>query len=439
MEDPTTTAYARMRRRSFENFAQSKEYSLLMFEPPRIPAAGNYERVIMRKILGCKIPDYGSSRVRDELLITKFLQNSRAGVIPDCVTSYLFQGEPLANFLIADVLQNNEGWRFPRGIFLNELLSKSGCGKHSLKHVHTKELVLSDSLDEESSARFSLFLGLHKENSLVEFPMPFTSLDIEDVQIHKADYYRLKDLVRENRNDPNFIYECPIPALNDKGSRKSIPARLAFGDGYRWMGIIRTPITRLNGKFRFDFQQIRRSARLWQSVFDSFSTLVGVGIAKDVRDYVDFLTDFFNFTPYFAATIDLASLALVLGYTHRKTGLFTLNLLFTGTPLCKVMSCADNRWGDADLPECFLAYLAADIRSGHILATIMLSMLIRNMFPDPAALCSILGRDQRKAMFWFSWVVFNCLKDVLPSGLPWDCTNRRTLGKCLVNQDNVTP
>ena len=437
MEDPRTFSYCQMRHRSFEGTTQSKKLAFLMPEPPRIPVAGKYDRVIQRKILGSKIPDYGSSRVRDELLATKFLKNSREGVVPDCVTSYLFNGEPLANFLIQEAQCNKEGWRFPSGAFLKELLSKSGFGKHTARHVRIEELLLSDYSDPND--KFSLFLGLYKEKGLNELPMPFTSLDIEDVQIYRSDYQRLKRLVRENRNNPKFIYECPIPSLNDSEPRDSIPARLAFGDGVTWMGIIRTPITKHKGKFRFDFHPIRRSAKAWQTLFDTFSTLVGVGIAKDVKDYLQFLTDFYDFTPYFAATVDLASIALVLGYTTRKTGLFTLNLLFTGTPLCKVMSCADNRWGDEDLPDCFLAYLIADIKSGHILATVMLSMLIRNMFPDPSTLCTLLGRDQRKAMWWFSWVVFTCLKDVLPSASPWDCTSRRTLANCLVNQDNVTP
>ena len=69
-----------------------------MFEPPKIPTAGNYENVIMRKVLGCKIPHYGSSRVRDEILHTKFFKNSREGVTPDCAKHYLFDGEPLANY-----------------------------------------------------------------------------------------------------------------------------------------------------------------------------------------------------------------------------------------------------------------------------------------------------------------------------------------------------
>ena len=63
------------------------------------------------------------------------------------------------------------------------------------------------------------------------------------------------------------------------------------------------------------------------------------------------------------------------------------------------MSCSDNSWGYKweELEKDFKLYLLADVRHGYECFTVLITLIINHMFPDPVQVCEFLSLNQERA------------------------------------------
>ena len=101
--------------------------------------------------------------------------------------------------------------------------------------------------------------------------------------------------------------------------------------------------------------------------------------------------------------LDLAVIAIALGWKMNKTGLMVLFLCCTGYVIPKDCSRANNKWYKPiqDLPEGPSKYVILDVLASHMVHQVLLFCLLSDTFPDPTQLCFRLRRRQELAVRWW--------------------------------------
>ena len=111
--------------------------------------------------------------------------------------------------------------------------------------------------------------------------------------------------------------------------------------------------------------------------------------------------------------IDITSLAILAGYKFHKN-MTEKGVQVTGTLLNKTVSMGDNLWGIRweEIPASLQCYALGDIKFGFITYNVLTGLLLRDLFPDPDALCRYLDCTQITAVNWFLELVMLSLEGV---------------------------
>ena len=156
----------------------------------------------------------------------------------------------------------------------------------------------------------------------------------------------------------------------------------------------------------------------------------GVGIAKDLQEYRDFLLEleldgsegsgeFVEFRP----AVELATLAALAGYKFDYTGLWAFSHLFLGSPMNKNVSGGDGNWGTRcnDTAESLQLYCLGDLKVGHICYALLFHTLLSNLFPDPdIVVAATTGHSQAAVLKFFRKWICTALgdKEIRPDLIP---------------------
>lgn len=379
----------------------------------------DYDFDILKSWLNIDPGKYGSSDNRDLNFLQAFLDANIERGLPDIVlpsviaqklTQFLPQGAPLAAYLQNHISLNQAGWSYPSSLYMDKITRSSTITNNSLAEVKMMEVTLGVTEIDEMQQTFSMVEG-YMEDGLKNFPIKFVSFDVESFAMPRELLTRLIERKKTwTRQSPTFTFK--VPKFNHPG-KVNIPARMILGDGSTWF---------LSIRFNFDETAPVDGTRRYRMRIDplpqefidfitSLPPLVGLNIMDDRDEIEDTLFNLYGLEVKLPVCVELDSLALALGSRLSRTNMFTMNLINMGSLLNKHASVADGHWPLPleELADPFKLYCLGDVRFGHNNFVVLISMLIRDIFPDPDVFCSTMELRQSQAFKWFGHMVINCL------------------------------
>lgn len=372
---------------------------------------------ILEDLIQQKVKKIGSFRFRDRNLMAEFVKKNRAALLPNLqidIRGYLLGRSPLYLYLCADSFKDNTNWHYPSASLIHDICDSPSIDQKTAKQVIVHELTINVDSDHEFKMFQKWCLQHHKDNQ-DRFPTGLISLDVEEIKISKSSFETLKQRVQAGGDDQPL--KIPVPSFYEKNAT-NIPAKIMFGDGRTWMGIIRLNWNMEVNKdgtryYLLDTTPIEshHTALVMLSLLKCFT---GQGILNDRNNLQDFFKTVYDIEPKLPMCVDMDAISHAAGYRLRKSGMFITNLTVMGGLLNKEVSCADGTWCEKyeNLSSGMKAYIIGDIRVGYTNSIVLLSLLMKNIFPDPYILCSVLKLDQKSAARWFCQLVFCCLSEL---------------------------
>ena len=104
------------------------------------------------------------------------------------------------------------------------------------------------------------------------------------------------------------------------------------------------------------------------------------------------------------AWINLGTLAIAAGWSLRARGMTILGMQVTDITMNKLVSTGDDLWGAEwdRIPDSLKVYSLGDLKLGHTAFIILMSILLRDLFPDPNVLLKHGDWTQHKGATWFA-------------------------------------
>ena len=369
---------------------------------------------ILHKLIG--EPESSDEPKRDHHYMGKFMNMLNEEKFSDLDWKKILPNHAtLLDYLKADhVSTNGVGYQFPDQNLINEMSKSFGANLFSLYNCQMKEIRVGYSSEIEIQ-EFISFVDNEFRSDQKRFPSGLLPLQVESIGILQADYDKLKMKLKKQREGrkkrfcESFL--AKIPSASMTSNSPQLPAKIIIGNGMTWMASICLPWNRIKyddkeTMFELEVFDISKYINIFQWL-KSFHAWTGFKIADDRKNLQDVLLDLYDLKIDFPKTLELSTLATAAGWRIPKTDSFTLSLLTTGTILNKLVGHGDNKWcKDIEkLPDSLKSYLIGDLSSINNICTVLLSLLIRNFFPDPSVACRILELDQFSWIEYFNYIV----------------------------------
>ena len=243
-------------------------------------------------------------------------------------------------------------------------------------------------------------------------PTGVISMDLEAIQILKSDLEKVLESAKMPKPLP-----VPIENLNckkiKKGTATQLPVRIMVGNGYSW-ALMLTLLTQpsSDGRLKVDPPKFQRNMVSFLKVLP---TAVGVGIQGDVKQILELIHKTSDPTFQFKyGCVDVSAMAVLAGWNFPFHNMQALSVQALGAVLNKSVSCGDGKWGLKweHIPAPLQVYCLGDIKFGHLASTLFLTILLRDLFPDPDIVLSFTRSDGHKFMTWFTSWIADILQDV---------------------------
>ena len=118
-------------------------------------------------------------------------------------------------------------------------------------------------------------------------------------------------------------------------------------------------------------------------------------------------------------SLDLGSLAVLAGWQLSRSGMLPLAVITVGMVMNKVVSRADGKWGLrwSQIPPALQVYALGDVKMGYLTYNVLISLLLRQLFPDPELVCRLSRCSPVSWIRWFN----NLVRDTLVGTAVDDC------------------
>ena len=381
---------------------------------------GDVGNKILTKWLG--EPKKLGSHDRDKEFMSTFLDRSSECKLPKIdnldLLEYLPGKSPLIAYLKVDSITAEVGYQYPSKNYIDQLAEKCSLDINSLTGIQCKEITLGKSSEEEVRAMTGWIISKLEEDEQ-KFPAKFCSFDVEEFKIPRDKYDELKT-VREGWHNNPVPLIFPVPDFYCKNA-VSLPARIIMGNGITWFASIR---------FNFDIITDSRGVKCYKlspnpipmsflNLLKGIHFLVGQGVINDRNGLENVLYNLYGVKIELTKALEMDAIGAAAGWKLNKSNMFVTNLITMGGLLNKEVSCADQNWcleWDS-LPDEFKIYCIGDVRFGYANYIVLMSLLIRNLFPDIHVLCSTLELRQPEAIQWITSLIGSCIseKNIHPS------------------------
>ena len=353
----------------------------------------------------------------DTNCMKRFLNNSpRADYLvdPDLVDfqNMIPTHAPLLDILHYDAIRK-DSWDFPSAQTLAHWKSLRGVSYEYLDLVEVKEIVIGSS-SEAQIAEFSDWVFERiKENEDI-MGSGALSFDVEDLKITYYDYIRMSqvsfrsmDIVLAKKLGKYKPIEAPLfecEEFKDKDCYMNLPVKIMFGDGVTWCAMISFDIVETDKGMVMTLHDINKSIL---DLLEKLPVVYGLGIKGDVVSVEVTLRELSGKEFQMAGFIDLGNLAVLAGWELQYRHMTAMSMIVLGGTMNKVCSIADSLWGISyrKLPDALKVYALADIKFGFMTYHVLMSLLLRQLFPDPDIACRLSDVDQKQYVTWFSsWI-----------------------------------
>ena len=376
----------------------------------------------------------------DYIHMDKFLKLNAKQGLPNMIAglptrAYLPNGHTLIDLLNDDLASEAGGWRYPSGSTFPMSNSQGLLTASTLKEVKVMEVTVSEHIPNIDE--FYEFVTSNFNETTNSMPIQFISMTCEKSHIpHNSDTEKLSKpellLPGERLYFPAFPKESQ--------SSVELPMKLVFGDGIKWMGVISFPYNDYspsNPQTRnIIINRFKADQRL-AKVINALPVMVGKDVKQDVQELLT-MFNFYQIEANLENTVDIGVLALLAGWNVPDTSLFVLHLVTTGCMLNKEVSLGDHTWHlkYGRIQPSLKVYIIGDIRASYLATAVLLSILVRDMFPDPDAICSTLSVHQKDAFSWLTDMILNATRNLeLKPPSAWTTYTRLALATNIIIND----
>lgn len=317
---------------------------------------------------------------------------------------FLPAGAPLLDFL-ASTVDRLESWKYPPGEEIKFYQKARNLSYKLLDEVMVKEIIVGETSDEEIRSIASWMWDQWEKDQRMN-PTQIMSLDNEEIRISLYDIYRLSGKI-----------ECEFPrAVSKEEDRKrpglpedrpcQLPTKIMFGNGLSYCVIISIKLER-NSRGEYLLHRIKVQEEVVK-LLEALPVCTGLGIKGDVTDIEFYYSLLAGRTVSLQGYIDLAALAVISGYNLMAKSMTPMGVQVIGHTLNKCCSTGDGKWayGWHEIPESLQLYGIADIMFGHMCYSILSTILVRDIFPDPEITCKFFNvPDQWFAIAWINELI----------------------------------
>jgi hypothetical protein len=318
--------------------------------------------------------------------------------------------------LIVDSKSSN-GWNVPSGNVLDIWKEARGVSLEYLESLDVREFVVGVN-DERDMAVFRkwIFNNIEVGNE-VDMDCSVLSFDVEEIPITLYDLKRMSDqsfrgtefIIAKhlNRYKPHEAVLLQDPRTGEmmRDEWLNLPAKIMMGDGVRWVAMISFDITEIDhNRMVYNCHDLDECVL---QLLEDLPVVQGLGIRNDVMIVERFCSSIGDRDLTMKGFVELQSLAVLAGWQLHTTHMTAMSLIVTGGTLNKCCSKAGGLWGIRydKLPLAFKVYAVADLKFGYMTYAILVSMLLRQMFPDPDICCKLSKVSQVEYVTWFArWI-----------------------------------
>ena len=318
---------------------------------------------------------------------------------------------PLIEFLSLDS-EREDCWDYPSGKTIKKWRDNRGLSVAWKDSVEVREFIIGVDGDEElRNLRQWTDMKINEDNE--KLPTGVMSFDVESLQITHFDYLRICDesymgIDLPLSKDPIESDESGDPVVKgETDKRVNLPVKVMAG-GLDWCLIISFHIVKEGDQYIISCRGIPNGVL---ELLARLPIVTGCGIRADLMEIERVFTEISGYTLRMKGFIELETLAVLAGWQLKSRNMTTMAIVALGSSMNKVCSQADGRWGVSYgmLPEAFQVYALGDIKFGFLAYNVLISLLLRQMFPDPDICCRMSRCTQDVWVAWFCHFIRDAL------------------------------
>ena len=349
-----------------------------------------------------------SSRGSDSDCMSKYLAKvNQSGLqIPESIRfeDFLPAGAPLLDFLAVS-MDRMETWKLPPRDEISFYQRARGLSRSMIDNVKVREIIAGESREGQIEQIIEEFWENWSKDQRM-LPTQIISMDNEEIQITLYDVYRLAGKIpcefpRLSAQDVDEVNKYPgVP--EDRWMQ--LPVRIMLGNGLSWALMITINIE-LKSRGRYILEKKIKVQEKLLDFLEDIPICTGLRVRTDVTDVEFFYSLFSGCKIKLKGFIDLKSLSVLCGYNMRAMSMTPTGVNVVGHTLNKCASTGDSKWSLRwkDIPDPLKVYALGDLPFGHVAYSVLSSVLIRDVFPDP----DIVNRYLNVSDHWFSmtWIL----------------------------------
>ena len=355
---------------------------------------------------------------QDEKCMNRFLSNSKLdemvdpNIIPIC--EIIPCSLPLIDYLRVHC-QTPWSWAKPSNDTVECWAHQRGLSYSYEENVDVREIIFGKS-NEEDIQEFHDWISDQYDVDQITLPTCVISLDVRDM---KVSWYDLLRITREDMVGRRLFFaktlgayeEDEISWFEDEDGRMmedkwvSFPAKIIFGNGCSWAGVMSFEMEKdEDDYFIITCPDIQKSI---VAILHDLPVCTGLKVKSNVTIIEETITLFINQEFKMLGPVDLECLAVLAGWRLESRHMTSMSMIALGAPMNNVCSKGDNSWGlrYQDLPHSLRVYAMGNIKFGFLTYNVLISLFLREMFPDPDIACYLSSCNQTDYISWFCvWI-----------------------------------
>jgi len=328
-------------------------------------------------------------------------------------------GAPIINYLAKDIDEHaGTGYAVPDKPYLKTLISNAGVDLETPAKVETRKIGLFDS-DKETTS-FINWCQQNYDADQEKFPSGMMNVHMRNTPV-TYEYYEKIILHQKNYNEPN-PYDGPVlfeENPDDTGEYHMIQ-EVCFGNGINWCARVNLGLESIYhsdgtfDRYAWSVNKLHTDNKMLRFLL-KFDFYVGASFPAGVSRLGKQLMDIYQVHLKMPKTVSINALTAAAGWQAELAPDVTTNLICNGALMRNLEGIDAQHMIIADIHDNSVvnATILGDLRFTHVTTTVLLSIITRNIFPDPEVCCAILELSQKDWVTYLIHLIITQLADQL--------------------------
>ena len=331
-------------------------------------------------------------------------------------------GAPIISYLAKDIDEHaGTGYAVPDKPHLKTLISNAGVDLSSAAKVETRRIGLFDS-DKETTS-FINWCQQNYDADQEKFPSGMMNVHMQLASV-TGEYTDKIVQHQENYNKPNH-YDGPVLFGENPGNDGAlIIQEVCFGNGITWCARVNLGLESIYhndgtfDRYAWSVNKLHTDNKMLKYLL-KFDFYVGTSSPACVTDLGRQLLNMYQIHVKMPKTVTVKALSAAAGWQAELASdwmAVTTNLICNGALTSKPQGVDEEHiiYAETNNNSVVNASILGILRFTHVTTTVLLSVLIRNLFPDPEVCCAILELSQKD---WVTYLIHLIITQLADHGL----------------------